>query len=382
MIQRIILIIITGFALLSACSEPVFRYALKNWRPESYNLIVFYDSELNESDSLLVSYTIEEARTGRLSVLNVTLIDINSTIKNYKSEFSDLLDLKKLPSCILTYPGLKNDIIPIWSGEFNKLNIDKILYSPARKEIANRILNGDAGVWLLIEDINKDNKKSLFFRVLDFLGYNPEDKIFKTINKNLKKINATLKCPASNENDANQPVDDSVSVKFSTYRLSADNIEEEIFIRILSKLNNKTIEKDGTLIFPIFGRGRTLPPIAGDELNKDVIYDVAKFLTGPCACIVKAENPGVDILFTVTWVNRKTNYEVFALIEETPLKGIGDFARKDTENINVKNYKERKREYQFVSKKDWLILSTGSLMFIVLFVFISVSIIKNKKNKA
>lgn len=377
MIKKIIVFILFCFTLLSACSEPVFRYALKNWRPESYNLFVFYDSKLNTNDSILVKYTIEEARTGRLSVLKVKLLDVNNL--NYENSINSQVDKSKLPYCVLGYPSLRNDVVPIWSGEFNRGNVEKILYSPARKEIAKRILSGEAGVWLVIND-NKTEKKSILSKLLNLVGIKSKNKILKILDKNIKHINNTFRCPGSPTNNDDYNPEDSVSVTFSTYQLDINDPEEEIFISMLTKLNNKDKIQNNALIFPIFGRGRTLPVITDDELNKEKIFEVATFLSGPCACIVKAENPGVDILFTISWVNRKTNYEVFAIIEDAPLNGIGNFTKNEFKQIDDEVNEPFSKEAHLLTSLEWILLISISLILIFSFAIVSFLIIKKRRH--
>lgn len=378
MTKRIILFIIFLYSFIIACSEPVFRYALTNWRPESYNLFVFYESKLDLNDSTLVRYTIDEARTGRLSVLNVKLINLSDG--KYEKMLVDHIDYNKLPYCVLSYPGYRNDILPIWSGEFSKENVEKILYSPARKEISRRILDGDAGVWLVVDDKNKKSISTIS-KLMKLFRIQNKSKLLNLLDKYLKQINETFKCPAPSVNGEDYDPNDSVSVKFTTLHLDKNNPEEEIFLKMLTRLNNKTINQEGEFVFPIFGRGRTLPVIDGESINKEKIYDVAKFLTGPCACIVKAENPGVDILFTVSWVNRKTNYEVFAIIEDVPLAGIGNIENNEVLKNNKHNNITIKRDYKLMTLKDWVLLIVTCMLLIVIFISICISVLKKTKGE-
>jgi hypothetical protein len=57
----------------------------------------------------------------------------------------------------------------------------------------------------------------------------------------------------------------------------------------------------GPALFPIFGRGRLLTALPEERITKEEISDIASFLIGPCSCVVKEQNPGVDLFFTVDW---------------------------------------------------------------------------------
>ena len=52
---------------------------------------------------------------------------------------------------------------------------------------------------------------------------------------------------------------------------------------------------------PIFGRGRALGLIGGNDLNADMLAEAATFLIGECSCQVKEMNPGIDILLAADW---------------------------------------------------------------------------------
>jgi hypothetical protein len=64
---------------------------------------------------------------------------------------------------------------------------------------------------------------------------------------------------------------------------------------------DKTPPADVPAVVPIFGRGRALGILAGQEINSDNLGAAAAFLTGACSCQVKQLNPGVDLLLAADW---------------------------------------------------------------------------------
>ena len=44
-----------------------------------------------------------------------------------------------------------------------------------------------------------------------------------------------------------------------------------------------------------------MPALVGKGINNDMIDDACTFLSGPCSCQVKRQNPGFDILTSVNW---------------------------------------------------------------------------------
>jgi hypothetical protein len=55
------------------------------------------------------------------------------------------------------------------------------------------------------------------------------------------------------------------------------------------------------IAFPIFGRGRVLYSLAGKGINLNNILSANSFLSGPCACTVKEQNDGYDLLLCADW---------------------------------------------------------------------------------
>ncbi|MDE2714511.1 MAG: hypothetical protein OSB74_09135, partial [Verrucomicrobiota bacterium] len=55
------------------------------------------------------------------------------------------------------------------------------------------------------------------------------------------------------------------------------------------------------MAFPVFGRGRALNALVGKGINADMIDEASAFLSGPCSCQVKRQNPGFDLLTSVNW---------------------------------------------------------------------------------
>ena len=60
-------------------------------------------------------------------------------------------------------------------------------------------------------------------------------------------------------------------------------------------------ESKEPIAFPIYGRGCVLYALVGKGINAETIDEACAFLVGPCSCIVKEENPGVDLLVSADW---------------------------------------------------------------------------------
>jgi hypothetical protein len=57
----------------------------------------------------------------------------------------------------------------------------------------------------------------------------------------------------------------------------------------------------GPVVLPVFGRGRLLCALHGQDIMADQLGQVARFLCAACSCRVKELNPGVDLLMAADW---------------------------------------------------------------------------------
>ena len=87
------------------------------------------------------------------------------------------------------------------------------------------------------------------------------------------------------------------------------------------------------MLFPIFGRGRVIPPAIGGEITTEAIRDMGEFLTGPCSCEIKELNPGYDLLLTANWNSLAGYQEV--MLPELPMVGMSQFAAPATNNVTA-----------------------------------------------
>ena len=98
-----------------------------------------------------------------------------------------------------------------------------------------------------------------------------------------------------------------------------------MLMNLLLNWNTNLVAEKEIMLFPIFGRGRVVPPATGEEIQPEAIREVAEFLTGPCSCEVKEMNPGYDLLLSANW-NSLGDYQCRADVGVPPLTGLSQFA--------------------------------------------------------
>ncbi len=271
-----------------ACSIPVFHYALERWPPAPYQLLVFHRGPLGENDKKIVNWLVKCAEgMDVISNIEPRTFDLDGNVDPKVLEFWKKQTRAELPWMVLRYPQLYQAPGQLWSGRLTAENAKALLDSPVRREIGKRILGGQAAVWVLLE--SGDRKK--------------DDAAARLLETELQRMKAELKAPELLAEDLMEGAEDAAEIKidFSLLRLSRTDAAEKIFIEILLGTEPDLTDFGEPIVFPVFGQGRALCALVGKGINKQNIEEIGQFLVGPCSCIVKDENPGVDLLMSVDW---------------------------------------------------------------------------------
>jgi hypothetical protein len=311
-----------------ACNVPVFRYALERWPADPYDIIVFHEGALTDEQQKVIDDLEEKVINDEYYVRPV---DLSGDVHEAVRKFYDNLKTKELPCVAVRYPDSYVDDPPAYTGPLSASDLDLLIDSPTRREIARRILQGDSVVWLLVQsgDAEKDAKAE------------------KMLNKQLKELTKELELPDLEPADAqymDEEAGPELRLAFSLLTVSRSDAGERLFLELLdasdpeidegdagqSEADPETNEDDPEdagddpqteendqdkgeddpkndvdepqpEAYAFFGRGRVLGPLAGEDLVPEVVADACYYLTGPCSCQIKVQNPGFDMLMHVDW---------------------------------------------------------------------------------
>lgn len=260
---------------LYACSIPVFRYALERWDPDAYVVELVHHGELvgeaKAAADLLDGYV-----RGKEAPVNLAVRHVDAR--------------EETPARMAVYfPAGVRDRQPVWSAPLTRESVEKLVDSPARKDIVRRLLDGESAVWVLVEsgDAEKDGAAAAL------------------LEKELKTLEATLELPedlvaeeADGVLDENAPA---LRVAFSVVRLKRDDPAEAFLVASLLRTEPDLLGFDEPMAFPVFGRGRALYALVGRGIHEDNIAEACRFVCGACACEIKIGNPGADLLMVADW---------------------------------------------------------------------------------
>jgi hypothetical protein len=271
-----------------ACNVPVFRYALERWPADPYEVILFHRGPLDPADKALADALTKHAEA-EPSPVNFTFeredlakVKDKEMLKQFEEQYGT-----ELPLLVVRYPESSRLKEKAWAGPFNPRTVRKLFDSPARRELVRRLLAGDSAVWILLEcgDRAKD------------------DAAEKLLTSELLKLQRTLKLPelTADPDDRLSPKGPDLKLAFSLLRLSRTDPAEELFVHMLLHLDTDLVKSKEPMAFAVFGRGRALSPLIGAGINAEHLGSDARFVTGPCTCKVKEQNPGVDLLVLADW---------------------------------------------------------------------------------
>lgn len=282
---RLPLTLIAVFALAArawSCSVPVFRYALEHWSGDAYHAFILKSGPLSADEEKLVA----ELKSANLSV---------STADLAASPDAESLALWKRagspagPTFVLKAPRFQAVAPAVWSGPLDADSITAALDSPARREIARRIGEGESAVWVLLESGDKTQ----------------DDAAEKVLRERLDYLGGVLALPKLDDQDIKNGLvsvpDDGLRLAFSIVRLSRAERAERAFVSMLLATEADLAGQTAPMVFPVFGQARVLYALVGKGINQETIDTAAHFLIGSCSCQVKEQNPGTDLLVTVDW---------------------------------------------------------------------------------
>lgn len=270
-------------AIAHACNVPVFRFALERWRADAYRVTVFHEGPLTAADKEALTQLEEQQEKSRANVL-VRSLDV-ADLEPADQELLKTFSAAKYPLVTMQYPAALQIEPPIWSQPFTAASTQQLLDSPLRKELLNRLLDGETAVWLLLEcgDAAKDNAAAAL------------------LADQLPKLTKELKLPELTDlPDDNLVAKTPLKLSFSLLRVPRGEAESPL-VQMLVNCESDLPERVDPMVFPVFGRGRALLPLIGAGITADNIKNSATFLTGACSCEVKELNPGFDLLLTADW---------------------------------------------------------------------------------
>jgi hypothetical protein len=254
----------TAAPFATACSIPVFRYALDRWQADPFALEI---SATDAKDEAVARFLRNQTDSSPLNMMTSRTNEEGSSR--------------------LTFPHAAPDATPAWSGKLDGTTLPRITDSPVRAEITKRILAGECGVWVLVESGQRA----------------ADDRAAAALEKRLRYLEQVAQIPQIDPNDPTSQLGPgpALGVKFSLLRIKPEDESEKAFSAMLAGPNGYMENANGPWLSFVFGRGRVLGAWPAEGFGDEQIDEACLFLLGACSCEVKRMNPGWDLLVNVDW---------------------------------------------------------------------------------
>jgi hypothetical protein len=269
---------------------PVFRFALERWSAGTYEIVVFHKGPLTADQQKALHLLNSAATDGQKPVANFRVhqpVDLSGAVSPKMQRLYQSVKAGDLPILVVRFPVVTGRTAPIWAGLLNRENVTRILKSPARKEIAHRLLQGHSAVWVLLESGDRAR----------------DDAATKSLEKQLQQLTRSLKLPTLTDSPDDQLANPALplQLKFSILRVSRTDPAEAFLIQMLLHTEDDLADYNEPMVFPVYGRGRALDALVGKGITEENLTEAATFLIGPCTCTIKDKNPGIDLLMAADW---------------------------------------------------------------------------------
>lgn len=259
---------IFGFAAatVQGCTVPVFRYALDRWPAEIW--------------------TLEAPRSA------FTSEPLASALRNLGGNSPLNLAARPWPDtgrtdARLSFPdtGEKG---AAWTGPITADSFLTLTDSPARRELARRILAGDSLVWVTV--LSSDAAAN--------------DALTDRLKRRLAFVQTAAQLPQIDPGDPSSTLGPGPELKlqFSQLAVSRSDPAEAAFIAMLAgPVGSKLLASTAPFAAVVFGRGRVLGAWSADVLTDERLDETNLFITRACSCEAKSLHPGWDLLMKVDW---------------------------------------------------------------------------------
>jgi hypothetical protein len=293
-----------------ACDTPVYRYAMYRWEPAAYSVWCFHRGEPGKDVAEVhrrldqLGGTVSPSTNLRFESVDLAAKDSLEKVPPWVKKAWEARAADPLPTYLVFTPW-RTELL---AGRLDAASVEAIAESPARKQIAQMLDKGHMAVFLLLP--GKDPQQN--------------GQAEKAVQEVIAKVRSgkVAMGPATVEEPAKQPADTSARQKtdggaadkvpgtpaappppeLGLVKIERSDKAEAWLVRPLATVESELPEAVGQpMVFAAYGRGRVLPPCIGKGITPDNLLEQLAFLAGACSCIIKDQQPGVDLLFRWDW---------------------------------------------------------------------------------
>ncbi|HYW80680.1 MAG TPA: hypothetical protein VE890_13955, partial [Thermoguttaceae bacterium] len=297
------------------CDTPVCRYAMYNWPRSPFYIVYFHQGEISEEDAAANKLLEEMGEIGptgpnlAFKSIDVTDEEQLKLIPEFFNEARKELVKGDEPTHLIFPPWYTKPMVE----RLDEAAVKQLADSPLRKRIGELFNEGSSSILMILtgpdEEANAKAEKAAAEVVkAAATGEVPmaedEDLYYEQAMQPESEEDAAAENDADTEGEQETEEPAEPKLKVGVLKVARDDPDEQWLVRTLlsveSDLRDPGFEKEA-MVFAIYGRGRAMPPYVGKGITTENLIECVAFLAGPCSCMVKDQNPGVDLLTTWDW---------------------------------------------------------------------------------
>ncbi len=318
------LLVAGGPSPARACNTPVFRYAMYNWPTSPYHVFYFHHGPVAKDkaaeEDAAVNKTIEELSRSDPPA-NVALYDVDLSEKDRLERLPGVV--KKAYESNAEGQQSLHVVYSPWGaeqfvGRLDQKTLEAMVDSPVRKKLGKLFNQRSAAVLLVLTGPDKKANKRAEKMAREVVAkaaagevpvagedwYGPDQYLPQRPAEETAEGDDAAdggQTEPADEAEGEEP-DDPGGLKLGVLKVARTDPAEQWLVRTLLSLESDLDEyPQDPMVFAVYGRGRAMPPYVGKGINVENLLDCAVFLAGACSCMVKDQNPGVDLLMQWDW---------------------------------------------------------------------------------
>ncbi len=270
---RLVLAVVAGGAVAWACDTPVYEYTIQNWVRDPYQVHYLHRGDEAAADAQANEYLQRVARGTEghvnLGFARVDVSSLDSTAPYGHRRVWARHKSDTLPLHVVTSPRGSE----VFAGRLDVDTVRKMAGSPKRSALAQQLSDGKQGVLLTLLGRDAGQNSAARSAVSEIVARAGEE-----------------------------------DLEVGVLEVARSDARERWFVAQLLQVEDDLRDLTGTMVFGVFGRGHVLPPFVGRGITAENLADLVAFINGPCACEIKAANPGVELLTDWNWDAHLANF--------------------------------------------------------------------------
>lgn len=271
-----------------ACDTPVYRYAMYNWVPADFEVFYLHGGEEHPDDAT-TNQILDGFRAAAPEQVNVVLIGVDTSREDQLAAMPEVVreawqsqGAGALPLHVVVNPRGR----VLFTGRLDESQAKAMIDSPARRKMAQLLHDGNGGVLLVLNSNDAAANASTHEAV---------EKVVAMAAGGELATEAIPGVEVIEQGAVAEP--ESVGVMY----VNRDDEAESWLVRMLLSVEDDLTDYDEPMVFGVYGRGRALEPYIGAGIVPANLAECVSFIRGACSCLVKEQNPGMDLLCQWDW---------------------------------------------------------------------------------